>query len=109
MKSKLIWFSGGFGIGITLISLGHASLPTQKPGTNTPATAPSGGNALTEIKGDRKVTGPDLEDDYAKLTNEESKYAESWAQQEKIRAATTRSVPTRKVQAKRIEKKKSNQ
>ena len=107
MKSKVLWFIGGFSVGMTLLSLGHAALPNRV----TPETAdsqkqqPSSGSALSEIKSDKKVAGPDLEDDYARLTNEEAQYAESWSQQEKIRNATTRATRANRP----LVKKKTNQ
>jgi len=74
----MFWFSGGFAVGLTLISLGHAALPQR-------ATQP---NVVTELKAP-KVTAPDLEQDYSKLTHLEGRFAESWDQQQRLRAATS--------------------
>ena len=74
---KVFWFIAGLAMGITLISLGHAAIPSRA----TPQ--------VTEIKS-KPVLAPDLEQDYARLSQAESKYAESWNQQQKIKSATQR-------------------
>jgi hypothetical protein len=78
--NQVFWFTGGFALGLTLISLGHAALPNRV--TPQPATG------VSEMKAP-KVTAPDLEQDYSKLTNLEGRYAESWDQQERLRSATS--------------------
>ena len=76
---KSISFIGGFGLGLLCISLGQAALPKRV----TPKTS----EAVTELHAD-KVTAPDLEQDFDRLEHAEARYAETWEQQQKIRAAT---------------------
>jgi hypothetical protein len=81
---KLFWFIGGFALGYTLISLGHAAIPN----TTRPATR----NTLaSEITGS-KVTSPTFDDDFASLNQVEGKYAENWDQQQRLRQATGRTT-----------------
>ena len=89
---QLFWFMGGFGIGITILTLGHAALPKRvTPATQaTPSqNASQNGSMLSEIKGG-KVAAPELEQGYDQLAGQESRYAESAAQQERLKAATAR-------------------
>jgi|GEM_PF-3600369 len=76
--NQIFWFSGGFALGLTLISMGHAAVPQR-------VTQPQ---VVTELKANR-VTAPDLEQDYSKLTHLEGRFAESWDQQQRLRSATT--------------------
>jgi hypothetical protein len=96
--NKYFWFIGGFALGYTLISLGHAALPKRV----TPAapTRAQQGSLVSEIKG-AKVNSPEFDQDFAALNQAEGKYAESWDQQQRLRAATSRSaraqyLPTKK-------------
>lgn len=84
---KAFWFTGGFALGLTLISVGHASLPKANPGSNPNS------NVVSEMKAP-KVTAPDLEEDYSKLSNLEQRYAESWDQQQRLRSATVGAAKT---------------
>ena len=87
-RNKVFWFMGGFGIGLTLISLGHAALPKRA----TPETAEQpaqSSSVLSEINS-QKVAAPDLERDYAGLSQNEAKFAESWDQQQRLKSATAR-------------------
>jgi hypothetical protein len=87
--NKVFWFSGGFAVGMTLISLGHAAIPKRVlPQTNSQTNQNTLPNMVSEMKAP-KVTAPDLEQDYAKLSNLEARYAESWEQQQRLRAATS--------------------
>jgi hypothetical protein len=79
---KYFWFLGGFVVGYTLISLGHAAIP-RRPIPAAPA--------VSEIKG-AKVNSPELDKDFAALNQMEAKYAENWEQQQRLRAATNRSA-----------------
>ncbi len=97
MKNKLIWFFGGFGVGITLLSLGHAALPRRvtpqgSSTNNTPTRGQTSGqtNNLTELNPNAKVTAPDLDQDYTKLSNLEGQYAESADQQNRLKTATSK-------------------
>ena len=85
---KYFWFIGGFAIGYTLISLGHAALPKR----TTPA--------VSEIKG-AKVNSPEFDQDFAALNQMEGKYAESWDQQQRLRSATNRSARAQNLPAKK--------
>ncbi len=81
MKNKYtqwFWFIGGFALGFTLISIGHAALPKKVV-------------TLTELKAS-KIGTPELEKDFSKLTSLESRYAESADQQKKIKTATLRNA-----------------
>lgn len=90
---KYVWFSGGFVLGLTLISLGNASIP-KRVATTAPAT-------VSEIKGG-KVGSPNLDQDFSQLNSLEARYAESYDQQQRLRGATSKvartSAPTAKVQ-----------
>lgn len=81
---KSISFIGGFVLGLLCISLGQAALPKRV----TPKTS----EAVTELHAD-KATAPSLETDFDKLKQAEGRYAESWDQQQKIRAASADSKP----------------
>ena len=93
MKNKLFWFFGGFGIGLTLLSMGQAALlrkgQPQAP-KNTASPPPPSGNLLMEMHPSAKVTAPDLEQDYKRLTALEGKYAESADQQNRLKTATSK-------------------
>jgi hypothetical protein len=101
--NQVFWFSGGFAVGLTLISMGHAALPKRVMPQTAGQTQPT---IVSEMKAS-KVTAPDLEQDYAKLSNLEARYAESWDQQQRLRAATSNvaradySAPRRAVPAKK--------
>jgi hypothetical protein len=73
---KYIWFIGGFAVGYTLISLGHAAIPDRA-------------QTVTEIRGS-KVNSPELAESFAALNQMESKYAENWNQQQRLRSAVAR-------------------
>jgi hypothetical protein len=75
---KSISFMGGFALGLLCISLVQAALPKRV----TPQTS----EVVTELKA-AKVTAPDLEQDFDRLERAEGQYAESWDQQQRIRAA----------------------
>ena len=85
---KYFWFMGGFALGYTLISLGHAAIPKRA----TPA--------VSEIKG-AKVNSPEFDKDFAALNQMEGKYAESWDQQQRLRSATNRSARAQALPAKK--------
>ena len=74
--TQWFWFTGGFALGFTLIALGHASTVRKSAPLSELSTA--------------KVGSPELEQDYAKLTSLESRYAESADQQKKLKVATSR-------------------
>ena len=76
--AKWFWFIGGFTLGFTLIAIGHAAIPKK--------VVP-----LSELKAP-KVGIPEMEQDYAKLTSLESRYAESADQQKKLKVATARNA-----------------
>lgn len=78
--NQWFWFTGGFAVGFTLIAMGHAALPKN---TRT-------ASQLSELR-TTKVGTPEMEQDYNKLTNLESRYAESLDQQKKLKAAVVRS------------------
>jgi hypothetical protein len=82
---KYFWFLGGFAIGYTLISLGHAAIPKRV----TPG--------VSEIQG-AKVNSPEFDKDFAALNQAESKYAENWQQQQRLRQATARKAVSNKSQ-----------
>ena len=86
---KIFWFLGGFAIGFTLISLGHASVSKQ--------SAP-----VSEIRGG-KVAVPQVDQDLAHLNSLESRYSESDEQQQRIKrsARLARNAPVKKVSHKR--------
>ena len=77
MSSKILWFVGGFALGLTLISVSRAAIPKRA----TPS--------VSEIQAN-KLGNPDFEQDYQKLTSLEGRYAESWDQQQRLRKATQR-------------------
>jgi len=79
--NKLICFAGGVLLGLTLISVSRAAIPKRA----TPG--------VSEIQANKAAT-PNFEQDYQHLTSVESKYAESWDQQQRLRKATQR-VATR--------------
>jgi hypothetical protein len=82
------WFAGGFIMGISLISLGHAALPTRAtPKTNAQKTQAA--PLVTEIQ-NGKVLSPELDQDFNKLNSLEAKYAESLDQQSRLKNATSR-------------------
>ena len=82
--SEAMWFIGGFAIGLTLISLGHAAIaPSQNNSNQTDS------NIVSELKTGR-VSAPDLDQDYSRLNSVEAKYAESWDQQQRLRTATSK-------------------
>ena len=77
---KYFWFIGGFAVGYTIISLGHAALPQRSA------------QPVTEIKG-AKVNSPEFDQDFAALNQMEGKYAENWNQQQRLRSAVARTRP----------------
>ena len=82
-KFPLLWFSGGFGIGLTLISISQAALPSR----TTPLTAGQGvqqKTILREIKGG-KISSPEFDSDLAELNRLEAKYVESSEQMERLK------------------------
>jgi hypothetical protein len=81
--TRYAWFFGGFLIGLTLISLGHASRPTVK------RSVPVG--PLNEIRSG-KLTAPEMDAEFTKLRSLESRYAESDAQQKRLQASTARTA-----------------
>lgn len=84
---KSISFIGGFLLGLICISLVQAALPKR--------VTPSTSEVVTELKA-AKVTAPDLEQDFDRLQQAEGKYAESWDQQQRIRAATNNQAAPKK-------------
>jgi hypothetical protein len=87
--SKIASFVGGFALGLSLIAVGHAAVPQRITSeSNTPANPSQ--SMVTEIRAKQQVQAPDLEQDYAKLSNVEARYAENWYQQQKLRSATSR-------------------
>jgi len=86
MKKKYaqwFWFIGGFAVGFTLISIGHAALPKKAVVATQPNTK---GQTLTELRAAKAGT-PELESDFAKLATQESRFAENAEQQKKLKAA----------------------
>ena len=75
--TKYFWFTGGFAIGIMLISLGHAALPKK------------GSAPLSEMKA-KPVANPEMDQDFARLNSMESHYAESIDQQNRLKTATSK-------------------
>jgi hypothetical protein len=86
---KSFWFISGFAFGLVGITLVQAAMPKRV----TPV-------AVTEIKSP-KVTAPDLEADFDRLQKAEARYAESWDQQQRIRAASQNSRSKKPVQKSR--------
>jgi hypothetical protein len=86
---KYIWFIGGFAVGYTIISLGHAAIPERA-------------QSVSEIRGS-KVNSPELDEGFAALNHMESKYAENWNQQQRLRSAVART------RSQYLAKKKTNQ
>ncbi len=84
--TQWFWFIGGFTLGFTLIAIGHASTP--KASVSTPARKSS---ALSELRAPKTGT-PEMEQDFARLTSLESRYAESSEQQKKLKTATARNA-----------------
>jgi hypothetical protein len=83
---KSIWFSAGFSMGLIMMSLVQASLPNRA----TPPTAGSKLDANPEVVTElhaAKVTGPNLDADFARLEQAEARYAEPLEQQQRLRAA----------------------
>lgn len=90
---KSISFIGGFLLGLLCISLVQAALPKRvTPQAPEKSKTPE---IVSELRAP-KVTAPDLEQDFNRLQQAEGKYAESWDQQQRIRAATNRALPTKK-------------
>jgi hypothetical protein len=81
--SHYAWFLGGFLIGLTLISLGHAS----KNGGKRPL--PTG--PLNEIRS-KKLSVPEMDAEFGRLKALESRYAESPEQQKRLQASTVRAA-----------------
>ena len=79
-KTQLFSMIASFTLGLGLISGAHAALPNA----NRPAVQP-----LSELKVE-KASSPELEQDFSKLSSLESRYAESAAQQQRLKAATSR-------------------
>ncbi len=79
---KILWFVGGFALGLTMISLGHAA--ANRPSANNKGTL------VSEIRGG-KVGTPQFDQDLANLNSLEARYSESNDQQQRIRE-TTRKV-----------------
>jgi hypothetical protein len=77
-KIRLLWFLGGFGTGLTVVTLSHAALPTRATPT-----------LLREIKGG-KISSPEFESDLAELNQLEQKYVESHEQQERLKGRSSR-------------------
>jgi hypothetical protein len=71
------WFLGGFLIGLTLISLGHAALPKK---------ASPGSGEMRSLK----QANPELDEEVSRLASLESRYAESKTQQQRLKSATMR-------------------
>jgi hypothetical protein len=76
--TQWFWFIGGFALGFTLISIGHAALPKKVV-------------SLTELK-TSKVGTPELEQDFSRLASLESRYAESSDQQKRLKTATAKNA-----------------
>ena len=72
--TQWFWFIGGFAVGLTLISLGHAAI--------------NKGQSLSEMR-TTKVATPELESDFSKLESLESRFAENAEQQKKLKAAVS--------------------
>lgn len=91
---KACWFLGGFGVGFTLIALGHATVASH----STQPSAP-----VSEIRGG-KVAAPEFDHELANLHSLESRYSESDAQQQRIRrsARLARNAPLKKNSQKRV-------
>ena len=85
--SKYFWFTSGFAIGLTLISLGHAALPKRV--TPQAASPQKNGSLVSEMRGG-KVNSPELDQDFDHVATVEGKYAENWDQQQRLRSATAR-------------------
>jgi hypothetical protein len=77
------WFLGGFLIGLTLISLGHAAK------TNGKRPLPTG--PLNEIRS-QKLSAPEMDAEFGRLKVLESRYAESPEQQKRLQASTARAA-----------------
>lgn len=84
--NKALWFGGGFAIGFTLISLGHAAIPARA----TPQThrALPAGSMVSEIKSS-KVNSPEFDQDFSSLNHLEGNFAENWDQQQRIRSTVS--------------------
>jgi len=90
--AQWFWFIGGFALGFTLISIGHAALPKKAVATPVAKAAPARGQqTVSELRASKAGT-PELEDDFNKLSKVESKYAESSDQQKKLKMATSKSA-----------------
>ncbi len=106
--SKVLWFIGGFALGLTLLSVGHAALPNRVAASqapmnaqaNTPANVP-----VSEINS-QKVSAPDLDQEYSRLSSVEGQYAESWDQQQKLKSATNQVALSERPHAKKAARKK---
>jgi hypothetical protein len=85
--SHAAWFIGGFLIGLTLISLGHAA-KTPPQGRSAP-TGP-----LNEIRS-RKLSVPEMDAEFTRLKALESRYAESPQQQRRLQSSTLRKARQR--------------
>lgn len=83
--TQWFWFIGGFTLGFTLIAIGHAAIPKKA------VIAPRAATNLTELRAPKVLT-PEMDQDFAKLTSLESKYAESLDQQKRLKSATARNV-----------------
>jgi len=91
--AQWFWFIGGFAVGFTLISIGHAALPKKvvAPVVTTPTSpAAKGQSNLSELQVSKTGT-PDFENDFNKLQNVESRFAENADQQKKLKTATATS------------------
>ncbi len=87
-KTQWFWFIGGFALGFSLIAIGHASVPKKATQATSPTRTASN---LSELKA-QKLASPSMDQDYAKLTSLESRYAESADQQKKLKTATLRNA-----------------
>ena len=103
--SQGFWFIGGFAVGMTLISIGNASLPSKVTQDAKLTSAPKTRSLVTEINPKKAVLSPDLEQDYSKLNQAEAKFAESWEQQQKLKEATLQASGKRYAKAKLIPQK----
>ncbi len=101
---QLVWFFSGFVVGLTLLSIGHASLPKKSLQINQPAKPQT---TVSEIQGG-KVGSPDLESEFSNLNALEGKYAESYEQQQRLKSLTAR-VARSVAPAQNLKKKKAKQ
>jgi hypothetical protein len=82
-KVPLLWLLSGFGIGLTLISISQAALPSRSTPLTVGQAAPQK-TILREIKGG-KISSPEFDADLAELNRLEAKYVESAEQMERLK------------------------